>query len=753
MYDKMFKSLMAKENQTIFEHTEKLVSQAKLLFELGYIKEQNLFDDLVTSCEYHDCGKFNSAFQERINKKIIYNKTVRFNPDEEVPHNVLSVFFIDESKCHDYSAVFYSVLYHHYRKNAQYKNYIINNFDKICKFFEEKDLKAPDRFDTMLQLKKNSKLITDNNLNDLEKKYAVLLKGLLHKCDYSASAGITCEYPNDFLVESLNNWQKEKSIKLEKLQEFCLENSEHNIIATAPTGMGKTEAGLLWCGDTKCFFVLPLKTAINAMYERIKKMSGDGFKERVGLIHSDMRSYYYNDSQKNESDEFDLSYYERSKQMSLPVTVCTPDQIFDFVLKYAGYEYKLATASYSKFIIDEIQMYSPDLLASIIYAIEIIHNMGGKFAILTATLPPFVRAELGRIFGNDVVTSDFSAYGNLRHNVKVFEDTLNSEFIYSTVESIKSESNKKFLVVCNSIDTAQEIYDNLKEKYDNEMEINLFHANFIKRDRNKKEKEILKASNERKKTEIWISTSVVEASLDIDFDILFTELSDLFSLFQRFGRVNRKGKKDFSYTNCYVFTELQGNAKKYGFVDKTIYECSKKAVLTIDGIISEQEKSQLIDTYLSVENIKDSKYIEEYRNVYKYIKDLNDYEKDTSEQLRNIDKVDVIPRVVYDENKQEIEKKLAFASDKNLSDTEKLKAKMEANEFIKSLTVSVSRYYTKRAINNIFIQQFNLSVFEYCDYTFEKGLVINKEDFKKNVISKYCNNADINESDFENFIF
>lgn len=41
---------------------------------------------------------------------------------------------------------------------------------------------------------------------------------------------------------------------------------------------------------------------------------------------------------------------------------------------------------------------------------------------------------------------------------------------------------------------------------------------------------------------IWISTSLVEASLDIDFDYLFTELQDLNSLFQRFGRCNRKGK-------------------------------------------------------------------------------------------------------------------------------------------------------------------------------------------------------------------
>lgn len=41
-------------------------------------------------------------------------------------------------------------------------------------------------------------------------------------------------------------------------------------------------------------------------------------------------------------------------------------------MKYPGYEYKLAVGSYSRFIIDEIQMYSADLLAAIIYSIEML---------------------------------------------------------------------------------------------------------------------------------------------------------------------------------------------------------------------------------------------------------------------------------------------------------------------------------------------------------------------------------------------
>lgn len=49
------------------------------------------------------------------------------------------------------------------------------------------------------------------------------------------------------------------------------------------------------------------------------------------------------------------------KKLSMPLTVTTMDQLFDFVFKYNGYEMKLTTFSYSKIVIDEIQMYGPEL--------------------------------------------------------------------------------------------------------------------------------------------------------------------------------------------------------------------------------------------------------------------------------------------------------------------------------------------------------------------------------------------------------
>lgn len=706
---------LAKPDETIEQHTDKLLECAKVLYDLGYIKSEQLYKDLLVACKNHDMGKINSQFQIRIKRKS------RFNYEIEVPHAVLSIFFVNDSECNDYTSVLFSVLYHHYHKESP-MNVFRSERQLIESFLTELDFQQDD-YSIMRRKLTKVKKIFQTNLNDKQKQYAVLLKGLLHKCDYSASANIPCEKKNDFLLESIEDWRSGK-FQYNTLQEFCIANRNENIMVTAPTGMGKTEAGLLWCGDNKCFFVLPLKTAINAMYGRIKELAkdveaDDVYKSRVALVHSDMKSYYLKDANDKDTD-YDFNYEELSRQFCLPVTVCTPDQIFDFVLKYPGYEYKLAISSYSKFIIDEIQMYSPDVLAAIIYAIKMIHIMGGKVAVLTATLPPFVKEELLKIFGDDVQLADFSSEGILRHNVKVFDDKLETDDVIQIVNETNSDTVKKYLVVCNTVKTANRIYRELSES-NIDAEINLFHANFIKKDRMKKEKEIMKASekelNEMNKPEIWISTSVVEASLDIDFDILITELSDLFSLFQRFGRTNRKGKKDFSNYNCYVFTELQDRADS--FIDKDIHNLSKDAIVTVEGVLTEQEKNSLIEKYLSVEKVQDTDYYKDYCKFFKNYEDEYDYLNSSNDSLRNIDRVDAIPKCVYDENVDMINENLEKINSKDVDRD----SRMNATEEILKLTVSISMFRCRKHDSGISVDMKyrKIPVID-CNYSFDSGL-------------------------------
>lgn len=682
---------LAKPNKTIEQHSKELIEQANLLYKLGYIKSREMYIDLLISCEIHDNGKANSKFQNRVK----YGGD--FNINDEVPHSVLSVFYIDKDKCINPIAVYFSVLFHHYRGDSPIT---IFNEERslITDSLNELGFSAGEAYNSMKRVIKMVKGVFEEPLNEKDKQYAVLLKGFLHKCDYSASAGITCEFKNDFLNECMDSWKKQTGNEYYSLQKFCRHNSGKNIIVTAPTGMGKTEAGLLWCGNSKCFFVLPLKTAINAMYERIKELCGEDYKHRVALVHSDMKAYYLrnlDEKQGNEADQaFDFGYAQNSRQFSLPITVCTPDQIFDFALKYPGYEYKLAMSSYSRFIIDEIQMYDPELLAAIIYAVEMIHTLGGRVAVLTATLPPFVKEELVRVFKGDAELENFSGDGKLRHNVRAFEDKLTAEDVQSIITDTRCGSVKKYLVVCNAINVANDIYEQLKAS-GIDADINLFHSNFTRKDRVAKEGQILKAAkipnDKLERPQIWVSTSVVEASLDIDFDILITELSDLFSLFQRFGRVNRKGKKDYSKTNCYVFTEIQGNAKY--FVDETIHSMSKAAIKNFEGVISEDDKNKLIEDYLSVNKIKGSEYYKKYLSSYNNYRESCDYLKSQNDGIRRIDRIDAIPIEVYNQHKEEIESNVKICTDSNATPEERLRASVSAFGYM--VSVRRSRIDTK----------------------------------------------------------
>ena len=719
--EKMLNQSLAKPDRTIREHTDDLKLQASLLKQLGYIGSDVLYHDLLSACEYHDYGKANSEFQKRIKNHK------RFDSLKEVPHNVLSMYYVDKNSCNDYISVCFAVLYHHYHSISPL-DILDNDKELIKKFLSEFEENINRRFVAGEKLKvKLNKLFQQPTEN---KKDIILLKGFLHKCDYSASAGIECERENNFLSGIMTEWENENTLR--NLQKFCLENNQGDIIATAPTGMGKTEAGLLWCGNHKCFFVLPLKTAINAMYKRMKILVGEEhYKNRVGLLHSDTKTVYLNEEKSGTLDDL-FDYINRTKQLSMPITVCTPDQIFDFVLKYPGYEYKLATASYSRFIIDEIQAYDPELLAAVIYGIKLIKQMGGKIAVLTATLPPFVHEELKNILG-ECPDRDFSDDGTTRHNVRIYQKAMCAEDIIDVIDDVKCDSVKKFLVVCNSIDTANEIFSKLAERYKStEIKVNLFHARFIKKDRKDKEEAILSAS-QSDTAEIWVSTSVVEASLDIDFDILFTELSELFSLFQRMGRVNRRGLKSFEQTNCYVYTELQGNAKKYNMYDKDLHDFSKEAVMSFgEGVIDEKVKHDLIEEYFSCEKVRKTDFFDKYQKAFKDYEELYDYfNKDRSEGLRKISSYNVIPLSVYEENKAEIENAVkTISAGKDVSADDKIKAQDTINQ----LTVPVSTYQFKNHVCRKYTNYKDIFVVEECEYGFEKGLVFTnvKKDDDKN---------------------
>lgn len=659
----------AKPDKTIQQHINDLLTHLETLKTMGYIDSDDLYELVKQACYYHDIGKVTERFQQR----VLTKEKQYFDPDREIPHNVLSVYFVNEDQVQkikehdkrDYARVCFAVMYHHdycdpIKTILEREDTIKENLAEV----KNEIFKLSQKFYTQLAMVK-----------DIEDIRAVKIKGYLHKCDYSASGNYMIEYPHDFLEQGLENcmrkWQrKNPNVEWNSLQRFCMEKQNQNIIAIAQTGMGKTEGGLWWIGNHKGYFVLPLRTAINAIYDRVCEdiLENENLSEKVSLLHSESLEYYV---KKNVgTDEEIFQYEQRGKAFSIPLSISTMDQLFNFVFKYQGYELKLTTLSYSRIVIDEIQMYSPDLLAYLIYGMEHIAKMGGKIAIMTATLSPFVKELLEKYVGFSKDNQKVFINDSIRHNVKVRDRKINAKDILDLYEENERKGiSNKILVVCNKIATAQKLMEAVKAEAAGKnisVTVNIFHSRFIKKDRAKLEEEIIKFGktydkngNLDKQSGIWIATSIVEASLDIDFDYLFTELLDLNSLFQRFGRCNRKGAKNVTMYNCYVYTQLDegdfilGNK---GFIDKTIFELSNKAIHDINGKLSESKKQELINRYLTTENISQSHFIKKFREKYRFIDSISIYSfKKNENKLRNILSETIIPETVYEKYKEEID--------------------------------------------------------------------------------------------------
>ncbi|MCI6188847.1 MAG: CRISPR-associated helicase Cas3' [Clostridium sp.] len=721
------KNYMAKNNpkKTLEEHTNDLLSSLEIMNDLGYIRNKDIYKLAKKACYYHDFGKVNDEFQKRVKSE----KKLKFNKEKEIFHNILSLYFINSEDFEDeedYYRICHAVLNHH--------NYCE---DPILYIRENKQLiqSTLEKFPTFKV--KQSQLNKISRKKDDEK--AILIKGYLHKCDYSASASYVVEYKNDFLKTAMNNllcsWKKNNSeAKWNKLQEFCLENQNNNIIAVAQTGMGKTEGGLLWFGNSKGYFVLPIRTAINAIYDRVRKniLNNENIAERVSILHSSALEYYNKNIDDQNLDIFE--YNKRGKQLSMPLTISTMDQLFDFVLKYQGYELKLTTFSYSKIVIDEIQMYGPDLLAYLIYGIKTINKFGGKIAILTATLAPFIKDMLTEIsfkygkFTNDVV----------RHNIEVKNEFINAKDIINKYEdNKKNKKGNKILVICNTIKKAQELYDEiyLDLSEEDRENLNILHSRFIKKDRSEKELKILACGQTYNKDKeidiqnsIWISTSIVEASLDIDFDYIFTELQELNSLFQRLGRCNRKGVKKVEEPNSFIYTQIEGiKLGNTGFIDETLFNLSKKALENVSGKITEEKKIELIEEWLTTDNLKDSDYMREYREIFDFIENIPPYSIEKNKiKLRNILSVDVIPLPVYEENKKVIEEANKKLEEDNLTSEERIKL----TEIIKDYVVSIPLYQKCEKVREIKLNRSESIPIVKCIYD-KKGITFSKKDDKK----------------------
>lgn len=687
------------KQKTLKEHHKDIVTCAEMFFlEYGEYfteKEKKL---VVEACRIHDLGKVNLVFQAMICPKLAEKFHIDVRKTPQIPHGFLSAVTISLDEFDDLSELFSdkdfgpfitAVYYHHDREDYY-------NSPAIRKYAEKYYMKQIEEY-----LNRKIRKLNCSNLDDLLfrnnvytgkyipdsnawKEY-LLIKGLLNKFDYTVSAGYeNAESAIDLhekkLVKNIEKFLNRKELR--PAQKFMKMNRDKNLIVIAPTGSGKTEASLLWMNGEKSFYTLPLKVSSNAIYLRIKE--NYEYKD-VALLHSDAMAVYLREYNGNE----DIGEkYERSKMLSQPLTVCTVDQLFRFVYRALGTEIFAATLKYSKLVLDEIQAYEPRVIATIIYGLKMIQEMGGKFAIITATFPPVLKyfmEQYGLVEGKQYIFKDFTGKEYQvekypRHKVEIRHSEMNLD------EIRLRGKNRKVLVICNTVSKAQKLYKKLEGE-----NVWLLHSKYIRRDRAFLERKIMEFS-ESGESGIWITTQIVEASLDIDFDILYTEMCTADSLLQRMGRCNRKGRYCPNEANIVVFDNRNGvsEGKRRSVYEDKLYDRSLELLSKYEHILfSEDKKTAYMNEVYSVDGVKETIYFENIQKDLKLFSEIHPTEYSADEaEVRDIRSVTIVPENVYVENQNLFEYGVEFLKKPNMS--------REARSLIKSklenLTLSLNLY-------------------------------------------------------------
>ena len=687
------------KQKTLKEHHKDIVTCAEMFFlEYGEYfteKEKKL---VVEACRIHDLGKVNLVFQAMICPKLAEKFHIDVRKTQQIPHGFLSAVTISLDEFDDLSELFsdkdfgpfITAVYYHHDREDHY------NSPAIRKYAEKYYMKQIEEY-----LNRKIRKLNCSNLDDLLfrnnvytgkyipdsnawKEY-LLIKGLLNKFDYTVSAGYeNAESAIDLhekkLVKNIEKFLNGKELR--PAQKFMKMNTDKNLIVIAPTGSGKTEASLLWMNGEKSFYTLPLKVSSNAIYLRIKE--NYEYKD-VALLHSDAMAVYLREYNGNE----DIGEkYERSKMLSQPLTVCTVDQLFRFVYRALGTEIFAATLKYSKLVLDEIQAYEPRVIATIIYGLKMIQEMGGKFAIITATFPPVLKyfmEQYGLVEGKQYIFKDFTGKEYQvekypRHKVEIRHSEMNLD------EIRLRGKNRKVLVICNTVSKAQKFYKKLEGE-----NVWLLHSKYIRRDRAFLERKIMEFS-ESGESGIWITTQIVEASLDIDFDILYTEMCTADSLLQRMGRCNRKGRYCPNEANIVVFDNRNGvsEGKRRSVYEDKLYDRSLELLSKYEHILfSEDKKTAYMNEVYSVDGVKETIYFENIQKDLKLFSEIHPTEYSADEaEVRDIRSVTIVPENVYVENQNLFEYGVEFLKKPNMS--------REARSLIKSklenLTLSLNLY-------------------------------------------------------------
>ncbi len=340
-----------------------------------------------------------------------------------------------------------------------------------------------------------------------------------------------------------------------------------NLLLRSWTGSGKTEAVLLWAtaqigdlaartnGNPRVFYLLPYLASINAMTRRLGKDLNS--PEGIGVAHSKAASFHLGQSLADgcagdDADQAEAaikahSRAEATKNFRELLRVGTPYQVLRGALAGAAHSSILTDSANSVFILDELHAYDARRLGMILAIMSFWHRLGGRIAVLSATMPTALAKLVTRALNGQttLVEPPPESHAPIRHRLHLRQAHLTDE---PSLDEIRERlaAGQSVLAVANNVRDAISLYEAL-EPYCTDLHgdgsAHLLHSRYRRMDRTAIESAIQErfASGKPRRPGLLVGTQALEVSLDLDLDACHTSAADLEALVQRFGRTNRLG--------------------------------------------------------------------------------------------------------------------------------------------------------------------------------------------------------------------
>ena len=350
-------------------------------------------------------------------------------------------------------------------------------------------------------------------------------------------------------ISKWNNPTREIDILRQKILNSCIEKASapRGIFSlTVPTGGGKTVASMAFALNhavansmKRIIYVIPYTSIIEQNAKVFRDILG---QENVVEHHSQV-SYELSEN----ADELEYRSALATENWDAPVIVTTAVQFFESL--YANRSSKcrkLHNIANSVIIFDEAQMIPSNNLRPCVAAIaELVRAYNATAVLCTATQPAIDEMLLEYSKKESVVELCPDVDGMFE---KFRRTSFEKEGRLTTDELVsRLESQQQVLCIVNTRKFAQEVYEALPSE-------GRFHLSTLMCPVHRKQKlDEIRERLKSGKTCRVVSTSLIEAGVDVDFPRVFREMAGLDSILQAAGRCNREGKRSAESSIVTVF--------------------------------------------------------------------------------------------------------------------------------------------------------------------------------------------------------